>query len=298
MSHFYPQTTDSTRLFYSYDLGQPEKPLLVFCYGLVCSSLHWKYQLKFFQSLGYSTLWMDYRGHHQSETPHDLTSINLNQIALDHLELFKQLNLQQQPMIVCGHSMGVNVVLEIYKLNQQLSTPFQIQKLILASGTASRPLDDLLNMNSSKFGFEIFSQIEKRYPDQVAALWKKGGANLLAKKFIKQIGFNPHLASDHDIDTYVEQVSTIAPKVFLQLIKDYETYDARPWLQSILIPTLILSGENDHVIPPRHQELMHQLIHQSQFVRVKHGSHCPQMDLPDFVNLTLKNFIQQNLSKV
>ena len=43
--HGYVKSFDGTRLFYSVEgTGKP----LVFCYGLVCSSLHWTYQIDHF----------------------------------------------------------------------------------------------------------------------------------------------------------------------------------------------------------------------------------------------------------
>ena len=63
--HGYIRSFDGTRLFYSIE---GKGPPLIFCYGLVCSSLHWTYQIEYFRK-NYQAIWFDYRGQHRSEEP-------------------------------------------------------------------------------------------------------------------------------------------------------------------------------------------------------------------------------------
>ncbi|MGZ3699021.1 MAG: alpha/beta fold hydrolase, partial [Bdellovibrionota bacterium] len=71
VTHGYVKSFDGTKLFYSVEgRGKP----LVFCYGLVCSSLHWTYQIEQFQQT-HQAVWFDYRGHQNSEVPKNLNSL-------------------------------------------------------------------------------------------------------------------------------------------------------------------------------------------------------------------------------
>src|SRR3954470_13068582 len=71
VTHGFVKSFDGTKLFYSIEgKGKP----LVFCYGLVCSSLHWTYQIEHFQQ-DYKAIWFDYRGHQNSEVPKNLDSL-------------------------------------------------------------------------------------------------------------------------------------------------------------------------------------------------------------------------------
>jgi pimeloyl-ACP methyl ester carboxylesterase len=106
-------------------------------------------------------------------------------------------------------------------------------------------------------------------------------------------GFNAHLTPQEDIDLYIRQVAATDPSLLIQLIQNYEAYDASAWLHEIRVPTLILAGENDLLIPVEQQELLHQLIPQSPLEVIRHGSHCPQMDLPDLVNLRIEKFLKE-----
>src|SRR3954468_11943350 len=87
--HGYIRSFDGTKLFYSVEgKGKP----LVFCYGLVCSSLHWTYQVEHFRN-NYQAIWFDYRGHQNSEIPKNLDSLTLGNIARDLGIVLDELNI-------------------------------------------------------------------------------------------------------------------------------------------------------------------------------------------------------------
>jgi non-heme chloroperoxidase len=282
ITHGYFKSFDSTKIFYSVE-GQG-KPL-IFCYGLVCSSLHWTYQIDHFAQ-NYQSIWMDYRGHHNSEVPRDLKSLTIENLAHDLRILMDELDIKDA--VLLGHSMGVNVVLEFYRQN-----PDRVAGMVLANGTARRPLETMFRTNAFQTGFKYFRKLYDAAPSLVSSFWKVQGSTALTKSFVAMGGFNPHLTPREDIDFYVQQVAEMDPRILLNLIENYDLYDATPWLHTVKVPTLIFAGEQDRVIPPGEQELMHQLIPQSEYHLLRHGSHCPQMDLPELVNLQIEQFLSK-----
>lgn len=280
--HGYFKSYDGTKLFYSVE-GQG-KPL-IFCYGLVCSSLHWTYQIEYFKK-NYQTIWMDYRGHQNSETPADISSMTLESLARDLEGLYQELKLDDA--VLLGHSMGVNVVLEFYRL-----FPERAKAMVLSNGTPTRPLETLLNTNSLEPGFALLEFLSRKSPKVLDFVWKSQKANPLVQKTIGLLGFNPHLTPKEDVKLYVDQIADLDPRVFLHLIRNYDTYDGSSWLHTVKAPSLIIAGEKDLVIPLRQQELLHQLIPDSQLEVIKHGSHCTQMDLPELVNMKIESFLKK-----
>jgi pimeloyl-ACP methyl ester carboxylesterase len=115
----------------------------------------------------------------------------------------------------------------------------------------------------------------------------------LTKSLVGLAGFNLHLSSKEDVDLYIDQVAEMDPGILFHLMENYENYDATSWLHQVRVPTLVVAGENDHIIPREQQELMHQLIPDSQMEVIRHGSHCPQMDLPELVNLKIERFLNE-----
>ncbi len=278
----YYKSFDGTRIFYSIEgNGKP----LIFCYGLVCSSLHWTYQIERFQR-DYRTIWSDYRGHQNSALPEDLDSLTLPNLARDLGVLFDELDIKDA--VLLGHSMGVNVVLEFYR-----QFPDRVHAMVLSNGTPKPPLETLFNSNVTQAAFNALIATYRLAPDLLHKLWKLQKDNPISQALIGLAGFNTHLTPIEDIALYVNQVADLDPRVFLNLIKNYDHYDATPWLHTIKAPTLILAGEDDKICPIGQQELMHQLIPGSRLERIRHGSHCPQMDLPELFNEKIEIFLKE-----
>lgn len=282
VTHGYVKSFDGTKLFYSVEgNGIP----LVFCYGLVCSSLHWTYQIDYFQN-NYRAVWFDYRGHHNSELPKDLKSLTLENMAMDLGILLDELDISEA--VFLGHSMGANTVLEFYR--QQ---PHRVRGMVLANGTAKPPLETMFRNNAFQGGFKFLKALYHQSPEVFSFLWKLQKGNPITRSLITFGGFNPHLTPPEDIQLYLDQVADLDPGILVHLIENYDSYDASAWLHTIQVPTLILAGERDSVIPIEQQELMRQLIPNSRMVTIPHGSHCPQMDLPDLVNLQIEKFLNE-----
>jgi non-heme chloroperoxidase len=279
----YARAKDGTRLFYSIE---GKGPPLVFCYGLVCSSLHWTYQIDRFKK-DHQAIWFDYRGHQNSDVPEDFSTLTIGTLAEDLKTLFDEIGIDQA--VLLGHSMGVNVVLEFFKQNRK-----RVAGMVLANGTAKSPLETLLFGNNVMQGvFSAVHKVQEKAPKLVDLLWKLQKGNPVIQGLIGLGGFNTHLTAKEDIELYVNQVAELDPRVLLNLVQNYDHFDATPWLHEVDVPTLILAGDQDKVIPVSQQELMHQLIPGSQLEMIKHGSHCPQMDLPDLVNLKIEKFLRE-----
>ena len=280
VSHGYVKSFDGTKLFYSSEgCGKP----LVFCYGLVCSSLHWTYQIDHF-SEAYRAVWFDYRGHHNSERPKDLKSLTLENIAKDLAVVLDELGIQDA--VLLGHSMGVNVVLEFYK-----RFPDRVAGMVLANGAPKNPLETLFNINAFQALFPALKKLHQKAPRLISMLWRSQKSNPLAKTLVTLGGFNPHLTPQADIELYLKQVIETDLAILLQMAESYEASNTLAWLHQVKVPTLIIAGEHDKVIPLEQQELMQQLIPGSQLEIIRHGSHCPQMDLPDLINLKIEKFL-------
>lgn len=64
-----------------------KKPVLVFNYGLVCSMLHWKPQIEYFNQKNFPILAYDYRAHFSSSGRDKLENLTFDRMASDLKEL-------------------------------------------------------------------------------------------------------------------------------------------------------------------------------------------------------------------
>jgi proline iminopeptidase len=76
-----------------------------------------------------------------------------------------------------------------------------------------------------------------------------------------------------------------APGGFLQ------TYDLRPELSAIRVPTLIIAGRHDWICPPEFSEEIHSLIPGSQLEIFEHSSHSVRADEPQRMLQVVRDFL-------
>jgi len=278
--------SDGTRLCYRF-VSNPGKPVLLFCYGLVCSEHHFKYQWDYL-SENYQLLVLDYRGHYPSEDPKVLVTLNFSQIADDLYELFSHLNIKE-PVSMIGHSMGVNIALEFYEKYQSL-----VKNFILISGSATFPLKKNLSIKSFLFGQSIAKVFDGVFPVWVDELWKMQTKLPGSHKMAAWMGFNKKLSAKKDIQKVVQVISGFSPKVFIQLLGEMLHCDQSEIIEEIKVPTLVIAGEKDRMVPLSLSRLLHQQIKESDYHVVKKGSHCPQLDRPEEVSLVIEHFLLKN----
>lgn len=80
---------------------------------------------------------------------------------------------------------------------------------------------------------------------------------------------------------------------FIKTFEAMMDYDGRPVLDRVKVPTLIIGGDSDAITPDHYQKEMHHRIKGSQLQTIPYGSHCTQLDMPDFVNLKIEQFLSQ-----
>lgn len=289
-SNFF-KTQDREQIFYStnfpVDFKNKHENVLVFNYGLVCSNHHWKYQLDWFDKQGYKILFHDYRGHFQSSGREELEKITFKQIAQDTDELLTHLGLDNVYYI--GHSMGVNITLELARLY-----PARIKGMVLISGTTLPVKGVMFDTNLMEYIIPVAEEGLKRYREIFDVVWKTQAMNPMAVKLIHSQGFNEKKVSRDFIEIYMNRLSQLGPELFMQLFGEMQKHDILGDLGTMNMPSLVIGGDKDNVIPYHLQLLLHQTLRNSELYLVKEGSHVPQVDFPEFINQRIKQFIDSH----
>lgn len=280
----YFRSVDGLKLFYSMS-GPKDAPILLFCYGIVCSTLQWKYQMAHFEQ-HYRVLYMDYRGHNKSETPTDYSLVTLDMLARDLADLLTEL--KTGPVPVLGHSLGVNVALELYH-----QYPEKVSALVLASGTPRDPFETMFQHNFLQPGFELIRKAYFFAPSLVQKFWKFQAISPFNQEFIARAGFNRKYAKREDINEYLRITGTIDVGVFMQLLHDFTRYNACHWLDTVTIPTLVIGGRKDRITPIQNQRIIANLVPGADLMELPEGSHNAQMEFAEQVNARLDRFLEK-----
>lgn len=274
---------DGTPLYYELR-GNGEA--IVFVYGIACLINHWHFQLEYF-SEAYKTLAFDLRGHQKSQPLKNSENLKLEHLAQDIQDLLAHLGVKKAHFI--GHSFGAPVILKLYDMNPSL-----FYTITFINGFSQNPIKNMFGLNIvDKVFFFIKDQYEYA-PEFWNKFWKYSVDQPLSM-FLAGIagGFNLETAQMKDIEIYAHGVSQMDLKIFMTLFEELMNFDGDSILPEIKVPTLIISGGKDNVTPQDFQKKFHEKIPTSEFVHVPYGSHCTQLDFPEFTNLKIEDFIER-----
>ena len=284
--YFY--TEDKIRIFYSKNFKKEDlledDVVLIFNYGLVCNSAHYREQIPFFHKAGFKIIYHDYRFHFGSEGTGNIEDCTFNNIVRDMESLFKDLGIKKTLHV--GHSMGVNITLEYAKRN-----PTTVVGMILISGTVLAPQDIMFDSNYTEIATPYIRSFTKNFPKSFELIWKTQYMNPLVRYIVLRGGFNTKQVGDEFVQIYMKKISELPSEIFLQLLDQMKNHDILQDLESIQIKSLVIGGDKDQVIPNYLQKILHKHLPNSELYIVKDGSHVPQVDFPETINERILSFV-------
>lgn len=278
------ESFDGTPIYYEVrGEGEP----LVLVYGIACLMNHWIHQISYF-STQYKVITFDIRGHHKSNPVTNIKHLKLEHIAEDIHLLMKHLNINKAHF--AGHSFGVPSLIEYAG-----KYPDEILTLSLINGFAKNPL---LGGKGNDWLAPLYHMIRAQYemnPDIWNTVWRLAVDNPVSMYLAALAGgFNINLTHFKDIEIYARGVARMDLRTFITMFEEVLAFDGEYILDSIQFPVLVIAGEKDNITPLSFQKSMHEKITGSEFVLVPYGSHCTQLDFPDYINLKIKDFLQRH----
>ena len=261
--------------------GQGEP--VIFVYGIACLINHWHYQLEYF-SQNFQTVAFDIRGHHKSGIPENLENLTLDAIAKDIAPMMRELGLKKAHFV--GHSFGAQVILKTFDLFPEL-----FQSITFINGFSKNPIKGMFGLDIVEPLFYYAKTLHEKSPAALTEFWKILVDNPLSKFGLGIVGgFNLKHTQLKDIEIYTRGVAHLPMKILIPYFEDMMSYQGESAAKKIDVPTLIVSGDKDMVTPQTFQTELHQLIKGSELFVVPYGSHCTQLDFPDYINLLLEKF--------
>ena len=224
------KTKDGTDIYYKdWGKGQP----IVFHHGWPLSSDDWDNQMLFFLSKGYRVIAHDRRGHGRSTQTsggHDMDTY-----AADVAELTAALDLKDAVHI--GHSTGGGEVARYVARHGK----GRVAKAVLVS--AVPPIMVKSEKNPGGLPIEVFDDLRK----QLAA----NRAEFYRQVPIPFYGFNRPGAKvlEGVVGNWWRQGMIGAANAHYECIKAFSETDFNSDLEAISVPTLVLHGDDDQIVP-------------------------------------------------
>ncbi|WP_413558112.1 alpha/beta fold hydrolase [Bdellovibrio sp. HCB209] len=227
-AHF--TVSDGTKIFYK-DWGQGQ-PVL-FSHGWPLTADAWDGQMLTLLNEGYRVIAHDRRGHGRSSQTAEGNT--MDQYADDLAELIDHLDLQN--LILVGHSTGGG---EVARYIGRHGTT-RVAKAVLVG--AVPPLMLKTPQNPEGLPIEVFDDIRKAVADNRSEFFRE-----LPKKFY---GFNRMMnkTSQGIIDSFWLQGMMGGIKPLYDCIKQFSETDFTEDLKKIDVPTLLIHGTDDQIVP-------------------------------------------------
>jgi len=275
---------DGTEIYYEVrGEGEP----MIFIYGIACLMNHWHFQVEYF-SRTHQVITFDIRGHHKSGVSLDEKNNSIEAIAKDMPFLFKELEIQRA--IFVGHSFGVPALLKTFEQHPEL-----VKSMCFINGFAKNPIKGMFGLDVIEPFFYMVKDGYKKNPKLIDKIWKVAVDNPITALSMGIVGgFNLNVTQFKDVEIYVRGVANMPLSVFISFFEDMMNFKGDYIARKINVPTLIVSGDKDMVTPQHFQHELHAEIKHSELTIVPYGSHCTQLDFPEFVNLRLEKFLSEN----
>ena len=235
-------------------------------------------------SMGIAVYAYDQRGHGQSGLPRDLERMTVGNLAEDVSEMLEHLDLSE--VLVFGHSMGVQVTLEVAARH-----PERIQAGVLLCGASGRLLD---TFKDSDLGMKLMPPITvimKRYRGLISRFLRVMMPTTFATLVAGFTEPNRRLINPAHLRPYMAHLGTMQPDVVVRLLNDASRRSGTHLLNRIHQPMLVIAGEADGFTPARVSETMAHDLRRGRYVALAEGSHTAPLELPQETQSAIADFI-------
>ncbi len=268
-------TKDGTNIYYKdWGSGQP----IVFSHGWPLSADAFEDQMFFFASNGYRCIGLDRRGHGRSDQTWN--GNDLDTYADDLAELMEKLDLRDTIQI--GHSTGGGVVARYIG---RYGTS-RVAKAVLIS--AIPPLMVQTENNPGGLPIEVFDGLRQNVQTDRYQFWKEFSIPFFGRN-------RPEAkVSEGLVDSFWLQCSMAGFPASYLGIKAFSETDLTEDLKKFDIPTLVMHGDDDQIVPIADSAMLSSKIVKDAVLKVYPGyPHGMCQTHKDIINKDLLEFVQQ-----
>ncbi len=237
---------------------------LLFIHGFPLSRGVWSHQVEAFKSR-HRVIAPDLRGFGESHA--SAGPVSMGQFAEDIAVLVQQLG--AGPVILAGHSMGGYIALAFAKHH-----PGLVRGLVLVG---------------TKAGADSAEGAQARRATAEAVRLK--GTSVVVEAMA------PKMLSASNTDAPMAAavrgfMASASPQgVVSALLGMAERPDARGWLGDIRVPTLVITGADDTVIPPSESEALARAIPEARLSVIPHAGHLVAWEQPEAFNEAMRDWL-------
>ena len=260
-------------------LDSGEGPAVLFIHGLTGSSRNWAHLVDMLNT-DHRILVPDLHGHGASAKP--MGDYSLSAHAATLRDLLDRLGIDRVTLV--GHSLGGGIAMQFCYL-----FPERVERLVLvASGGFGRSVSPLLR-SATLPGAEWVLPL-------IASSWVRARAEAVGRSLAK-LGWRPSPDVTEAWRGFTSLADADTRRAFLATTRSVidpggQTVTAHDHLPMVVeIPTLVVWGTRDRMIPTWHATTAHQAIPGSRVELFEGAGHYPQLDQPERFAEVLSDFM-------
>jgi pimeloyl-ACP methyl ester carboxylesterase len=280
---------DGTRIYVRHREGPPSAhPVTaILCDGIACDGFIWKYLWDDLARLVGVAHW-NYRGHGRSALPVDPAAIELAEHAHD-LDAVRRA-LGDGDVVLFGHSMGCQVVLEHYGLR-----PEKIRGLVLICGSSGRITHTFKGSNvMAQVLPGVIARVEA-FPEIARAIWSRVPPEIALQVALASGEVDTAAILPADLMPYMKHMVDIDLPMFLRMLRSAGDHSALELLPKITVPALVIAGDRDTFTPPRYAEEMAAALPDSELLVVEGGTHVVPLERKEMVAVRIEKFLHERV---
>jgi len=263
-------------------------PVVVCANGLGGTYLAWRGLIDYLSDR-YRFITWDYRGLYESRRPQpdvpaayaipnhvrDLQAI----LAAEHVERAS----------LVGWSMGVQVALETWR-----TMPAVVANLVLLNGTYGKPLDSLSPMPGMRVVIPPLVDLARRMHALATQMARRATAAPEAVAWFKRLGLVGPTLDDGVFAELVHAFGQLDMEPFFRNLRAIGEHDAADVLETVTVPTLVITGDRDLFTPRALAQQMARQIPTAEILVVRGGTHYTAVEFPELVSLRVERFFRDH----
>jgi pimeloyl-ACP methyl ester carboxylesterase len=199
-------------------------------------------------------------------------------------------NLGVEKAVLLGHSMGVQVILEFYRMH-----PERVAALVPVCGTSAHAFKTFYGISATEKIIPPILRMGERHADAVARVLKPLLRSWLPDPLARLSGsIHWYLCPREIMEDYFRHMASLDFRVAARALLAMEGHGAEDVLETIRVPTLLIAGEDDRFTPLRVMENMWRSIPGAEFLVIPKGTHTALAENPLLMNLRLEIFLRDH----
>jgi pimeloyl-ACP methyl ester carboxylesterase len=277
---------DGTRIHLRHRSG-PSPVTAILCDGIACDGFIWKYLWEDLARIMGVAHW-NYRGHGRSASPVDPAAVELVDLARD-LDAVRRA-LGDPEVVLFGHSMGCQVVLEAMRLR-----PEKVRGLALICGSSGRITHTFKGTNVMAQLLPRFIERVNAYPEVARAIWSRVPPHIALQVALLTGEVDRDAIAPDDLMPYMKHMVDIDLPMFLRMLHSAGEHSAMDLLPKIDVPALVIGGDRDTFTPPRYAEEMAAALPQGELLMVPGGTHVVPLERKELVGAQVEKFLRERV---